>query len=962
MDALRPDHSSLNGATKLQSDSQPLPPQRLSTTHETPTDSFFWRRWLSRRSFVAGMTGGIAGLLLAPWQRLFRLPSSTSVVGTAASQLDFSSGNLSSWIAEGEAFLNQPFRGDRFKVSQVKPDLVPLGGDYWDGPYPVGNLGEFWISTENHLTGALTSGEFMIEKDLPWFNFLISGNNDVTAHSVSLLVRATSANVKTLAGKYPLIQIASVGSFYKVFEATGHGNEIMRRVSFDASQFAGEVARVRVIDNATSGHINVDNLQFTATALQVLSTDASSGDPAAPVWGFADLHSHPMAHLAFGGVLFWGQPDGPIDSSLAWCTPAHGLGGTGIGGQEGNVLMAFFEETGYGSGVGHRVGGYPQFDGWPKFTTLVHQQMYIDWIRRAYDGGLRLLVAHVVNNELAAHEYTSTLPYDDVSVVETQIAAMKTLVSNHSDWMQIAYSSSEARSIIQQNKLAIVLGIEVDSLGGWNATSSPAQADITTYLDHIYNDLGVRHLFPVHMIDNAFSGPAIYNDVFALTNYYVNKDYFQVEDGTPYGIQFQLEVDPGPAVDLARVLLGYNPPDAEYKQYQGHINQMGLTNLGNFFLQQLMLRGMIIEVDHMSYKAVESTLTLAEQNNYPVVAGHTFFQELMLKWQEETSCIRKCSSEQSKTPEQVQRISNLGGMVAPIACQFDLKDVGDVIPSLKGKVSPQSAGSASTWAQAYLYAVEKMGGRGVGIGTDTNGFAKFNSPRFGMNASYYLDDTISGWEDDSLRRPLRAGQVAAQQNGVKYSQPIQDVRSYRFEGILEGNVYDSTDQNIWQATGLYYAGLNPWTNNSIPDANDDVINFAKGYFATSASQLEPPGLLNGNAPYEQKAAFLVKTGQTPASSDPPQVQALYPKVLAIWRRWLAMQGSNTPLTRSYAGQRDFDINLDGVAHYGLLPDLFQDLKNVGLTDADLVPLFRSANDYIEMWAKCESRAQALSSQ
>src|SRR5579884_1843949 len=176
MDASRSDHSSPNEATKLQSGSQPLPPQRLSTTHETSTDSFFLRRWLSRRSFVAGMTGGIAGLLLAPWQRLFRLPSSTPLVGTAASQLDFSSGNLSSWLAEGEAFLNQPFRGDRFKVSQVKPDLVPLGGDYWDGPYPVGNLGEFWISTEDHLTGALTSGEFMIEKDLPWFNFLISGN------------------------------------------------------------------------------------------------------------------------------------------------------------------------------------------------------------------------------------------------------------------------------------------------------------------------------------------------------------------------------------------------------------------------------------------------------------------------------------------------------------------------------------------------------------------------------------------------------------------------------------------------------------------------------------------------------------------------------------------------------------------------------------------------------------------
>jgi hypothetical protein len=70
-----------------------------------------------------------------------------------------------------------------------------------------------------------------------------------------------------------------------------------------------------------------------------------------------------------------------------------------------------------------------------------------------------------------------------------------------------------------------------------------------------------------------------------------------------------------------------------------------------------------------------------------------------------------------------------------------------------------------------------------------------------------------------------------------------------------------------------------------------------------------------------------------------------------------MQGNNKPLTRSYAGQRDFDINIDGVAHYGMLPDLFQDMKNIGLTDADMVPLFRSAEDYIQMWAKCEARSE-----
>ena len=37
--------------------------------------------------------------------------------------------------------------------------------------------------------------------------------------------------------------------------------------------------------------------------------------------------------------------------------------------------------------------------------------------------------------------------------------------------------------------------------------------------------------------------------------------------------------------------------------------------------------------------------------------------------------------------------------------------------------------------------------------------------------------------------------------------------------------------------------------------------------------------------------------------------------------------------------RDFDYNLDGLAHYGMLPDMLQDLKNVGLPhDRDRRPV------------------------
>ena len=73
-----------------------------------------------------------------------------------------------------------------------------------------------------------------------------------------------------------------------------------------------------------------------------------------------------------------------------------------------------------------------------------------------------------------------------------------------------------------------------------------------------------------------------------------------------------------------------------------------------------------------------------------------------------------------------------------------------------------------------------------------------------------------------------------------------------------------------------------------------------------------------------------------------------------------MDGDNPPLTRCKIGpRRDFDINIDGMAHYGMLPDLLQDLRNAGMEPADFGPLFRSAEDYVQMWEKCADQAKAL---
>jgi len=177
-------------------------------------------------------------------------------------------------------------------------------------------------------------------------------------------------------------------------------------------------------------------------------------EPGSGLWGFADLHAHLMAHTSFGGNAFWGKvydaehpgEDG-LPYALASCEPIHG------------GLINVNPEFGHPAG-----GGWPDFIIWPRFTTLVHQQAYIDWIYRAYQGGLRLITCLAVNNELLGTRTDPDVPTDDRHAIERQVAAMKEMVA-HLDrqaggagrgWMQIAHSPEEARRIVGGARLAIV--------------------------------------------------------------------------------------------------------------------------------------------------------------------------------------------------------------------------------------------------------------------------------------------------------------------------------------------------------------------------------------------------------------------------------------------------------------------------------------------------------------------------
>ena len=745
----------------------------------------------------------------------------------------------------------------------------------------------------------------------------------------------------------------------------------------------------------------------TATPKVPLGGDYWEGDPGTDLWGFADLHAHLMAHLAFGGKAFWGKPydaEHPgaegMEFALNSCEPVHG------------GLININPEFGHPAG-----GGWPEFIIWPRFTTLIHQQAYIDWLYRAYQGGLRLLTCLAVNNELLAMKTSPNLPHDDKNAIEVQIAAMKEMATYiekqgggpGKGWLQIAYSPEEARKIISENHLAVILGVEVDSLGNWHnfdeldklshGDIDEARRLIAQELDWLHG-LGVRQVTPIHLTNNAFGGTAIYMRFLETVNLFLNGERWSVEDRWETGVRYRLDADGDDAVDdfertaaisgrrlhsMHRGTLIDQIPGVRdlFEAIEaptlkgGHANTLGLNRFGTVVLEELMKRGMIIDVDHMSEKSTDAALALAEAQHYPVICSHSWFRDLLFSGEVEfdrlkheeygTSDVHKVAHEAGKRGDQIERIGRLGGVVAPIINQGDIAGLRRSMPELADKIPHPCAGSSTSWAQAFLYAVNKMGGRGVAMGSDINGAAALPGPRFGSFAAF-------GTHRDALREVKRRGEIDQQTNGVAYATGLRDHRWYRFDPSGTSG-YDEEEGKIWQAIAQYKAGFDPAVQAHLPsdfpepnlhqflesiEAHQDqpwVDRMTEGFWAADdKNPVEDEEL--GGWPNEKKAGYFArKEAMKQGLVHDDGLTQLMARVEAIWGKWEEMQGDNRPLVRCTAGaHRDYDINLDGMAHYGMLPDFLQDLRNSGLTAQDLAPLFRSAHDYVEMWTTCVERA------
>lgn len=559
--------------------------------------------------------------------------------------------------------------------------------------------------------------------------------------------------------------------------------------------------------------------------------------------GFVDMHAHLMSNIAFGGKLVYGGVDVgsivPIDrggcyyinaasesDALNQENMAHG--GWGLDNGCGDVVREAFIHT-FQRALGandptddtYKISGPPNFATWPGWNDLTRQRMWIDWIRHSYGGGLRVMVALATNSKLFGDIVSGAgdLVHDDRTSADQQIAEIRNLVARHADFMAIALTSTDLYNIVSANRLAVVLGVEIDQIGNFAGPNVPAAA-LTAEVDRLYAE-GVRYIFPLHITDNALGGTSLTEDVFALANQYENGNwprYGCAADidykwgGTPRGFGAWLSAGVGAAALTTRLGIAATaawagmPGMVPCASGQGNVNQAGLTAGGQAAIRQMMRRGMLIDIDHMSQNSVAMTLAIANSvpGGYPLNSGHNHVRGTIPG---------EIRSERNFTQAVYAAIGNLHGMAGVGSARLD----------------------AVQWLAQYANVVNAMGGPSrvaAGFGTDMNGLEFAMPPRVGAVWGWYnpvLDSCVSGCRNTATCPaigPLRIPCETACQSNC----------SQKFASLSKWTCTQNCSLPPAPAVASWSDGVHTWDYNSqgvahygmLPDFLQDVSSLPGG--------------------------------------------------------------------------------------------------------------------------------------
>jgi hypothetical protein len=411
--------------------------------------------------------------------------------------------------------------------------------------------------------------------------------------------------------------------------------------------------------------------------------------------GTIDAHTHLTAFEFIGGDFHCGRPWHPFGVTFALpdCASIQGPNGSAA------PVQNFVD---YGEPEHpHDTVGWPTFHDWPGPARLSYEGTYYTGLRRAWLAGVRIIVTDLVDNEALCTIMTMKRnPCNDMASVHIQARdayALQNYVDAQSGgpgkgWFRVVKNPFQARRVINQGKIAVVLGIEVSRIfgcGEHNGVSECDKSQVNRGLDEVRR-LGVSSFYPVHKFDNAFGGTKMDGGTTGLVvnggNHLETGQFWDIETCKGSAHDSEQLTPPGGGIPPALAGPPFDqlfPVGTVLPAYPSgpHCNKRGLTELGAYLVNRMITRHFIVEVDHMDVKTGNKALELIEKRHYSgVVSPHDW-----------------------SSPEQYPRIYRTGGFINPIAGSSPESFVGEWRADRKIR------------DRRYLF--------GFGFGSDINGLA-----------------------------------------------------------------------------------------------------------------------------------------------------------------------------------------------------------------------------------------------
>lgn len=525
---------------------------------------------------------------------------------------------------------------------------------------------------------------------------------------------------------------------------------------------------------------------FPEIDLDASGTPWRGATPYEEVEGTIDGHNHVTAYEFLGGDAHCGEPWSRYGVTVALVDcPDHYPDGS----------AAVLENALYGDPLHkHDPVGWPTFKDWPAPPSLTHEQTYYRWIQRAYLGGVRIMVNDLVENVALCQVYpikhNSCDDMDSVRLQYRRIHELEEYIDAQSGgpgqgWFRIVRDPFEARQVITEGKMAVVLGIETSEIfgcGGSEQLPHCTRQQILDGLDEIQR-MGVASFFPIHKFDNALGGVRFDSGTFGAAinaaNFKQTGHFWEIEQcATAEQDNEQATVVPEDIIDAG--LLSLVPPGTvPLYPPPPHCNKLGLTALGEFTVEQMIDRGLLIEVDHMSAKSASRALTLAEGRGYSgVLSSHSWMD-----------------------PHLRSRVYGLGGFIEPITS------------------SPESF--IEEWRQ--LRAVADPRYRfGIGFGADANGFHAQPDPR-------------GAGKPDAVTYPFRS-----LDGGVTFDRQVSGQRVYdvNVDGVAQYGLYPDWMQQLRLLAG------EPIADDLMHGAEAYLETWERAIGVPGPDCLKPPGKLH----------------------------------------------------------------------------------------------------------------------